>query len=165
MLINGVKRVIARPTSTIFWSNRTVYPEGFVSAVLSSSDGAPVNSAQYQYNYYFTVLHNIADHLNEAKRSKQDFITAIRELRANGWRVMFVRLPISDEMLQLENTMPPELQFEALVTALGVPFVDYTKRMTKLETADGSHLTPQSARRFAPILTSDILKLQYRNDP
>jgi hypothetical protein len=162
LFMDDIRKALVRPAGVIFWSSRTVYPEGFVGAVLSSSDGAPVNSAQYQFNYYSTVLHNIALHSNEANRAKQNFIATVGELRANGWRVMIIRLPIGDELLALEKAIPPQLQFEAIADALGVPFVDFTKGATTLESADGSHLTPQSARRFAPMLASEIRRLLYK---
>ena len=98
ILLNDIKKLV-HPTRTVFWAHRTVYPEGFVNAVLSSSDGTPVNSAQYQLNYYSEIFHNIEEHLEKARFAREDFLGTVGKLRSNGWQILLVRLPVGREML------------------------------------------------------------------
>ena len=85
----------------------------------------------------------------------------IRDAENSGWRVVLVRFPLGSHLRQLEDSLPTELDASTLARELRIPYLDYSgdSRTAGLATLDGSHMTPVSAREFAPVLASDVASI------
>ncbi len=72
-----------------------------------------------------------------------------------GWEIVGLRLPLSEELFVLEDEALPRGRFVQLFEDLGVPYLDYSKRNDFL-TSDGSHMTVESGRRLCRELSLDL---------
>lgn len=81
----------------------------------------------------------------------------VAELRADGVEFVAVRLPISPQLLAVEEAGLPAAEFEDAFRELGVPYLDYSR--ADYTTTDGSHLTDRSARRFSHRLAREVAAL------
>jgi hypothetical protein len=80
--------------------------------------------------------------------------TGLAALRDEGWRIVCVRLPVSEPVREVEAAgMQPDL-IAAAVARLGLPFLDYYE--ADFETGDGSHLYPAEGRRMSARLARDL---------
>lgn len=142
----------------ITWLSRQCFDDGFVNGRLGRDDGMPVDAEEYQFEYYTEIVHRIQGHRSGALQRKAGLENALREAQAAGWNVAIVRFPLGDHLRQLEDTLPVDLAPFTIASDVGVPYVDYTRdqRTSAFATLDGSHLAPESARKFATILAEDM---------
>lgn len=147
--------------SKCYWGARTVFAEGFVNGTLVCNDGLPFDKAQKQLDYYRSILTSREFKGPATAQRKATLFKKIRQLQADGWRIVMVRLPIGPRMRQIDESIATDLQGSAVAAELGVPFVDYLSSLAAADilTQDESHLTPDSARRIAPILAADMMRI------
>lgn len=139
------------------WLSRTLFPGGFVNAVGGYNDGSP---RIRDLGYYQIVFDAMRKNPEQYNLKKQELKHVIRQAEAMGWEVIFIRLPIGDNMLKLEYTLPEFLHPEKIATELSVPFIDYEANPETADLpSDESHLKPDSVRKMAPILVRDIARL------
>jgi hypothetical protein len=153
--------LLTKETHKKYWASRTVFPDGFVNGQLLSSDGKPFDVAQYQLDYYASIiLGNSPAHLDEANRNRKSFIDLVEYFNARNWQVVLIRLPIGKRMRALESKLPEAFKPESLAADLKLTFIDYNQdpRTQNFETLDESHLTPHAARAFASILATDLMR-------
>lgn len=84
----------------------------------------------------------------------------ISYLQQHG-RVFLIRIPVSEEMLQVETAFQPG--FDALMATMAqkysVPYLNYTASGINFKTIDGNHLYKTSAQEFSRKVAADILRL------
>ena len=141
-------------TKRLGWFTRTIYRDGFVTAEARYNDGS---ERVTDVGYYQQLFQNIRRDVVYYNTRKHKTISAIFEAQGSGWTVILVRFPIGEEMLNLEKQLPKYFQPERVASEMSSPFIDYTTdhRISHLST-DESHLHPDSAREFAPILAQDM---------
>jgi hypothetical protein len=76
-------------------------------------------------------------------------------------RVVFVRIPVSPEMEEIEESYYPD--FEAQITLFaerqGIPYLNYFHLNDSMYFTDGNHLHRESAKKFSKILGADLKKV------
>lgn len=139
---------------------RSVDPDGFVEAHLGTAHGDALDPRAYALDNYRRLFKEVFDRPVAARLRLLHIRQCVDAARQRGWRVAMIRLPISAEMLALENQFPTDLQFDRVADFLGVWARDYTRdpRARFFATVDGSHLTPDAARAFAPVLAEDLAR-------
>ena len=82
--------------------------------------------------------------------------------QARKWQIVMIRLPVGTQMREVEDKLPEALKPARLAAELHLPFIDYNQdaRTRDFKTLDESHLTPDSARKIAPILAADLARLR-----
>jgi hypothetical protein len=94
----------------------------------------------------------------ELPRDRQDTLERVGELLTglvdDGWVVVCVRLPVSDELRAIEELALPSSAFSDLCAALGVRYLDYSA--APYSTRDGSHLLAPDAARFTERLVDEL---------
>jgi hypothetical protein len=70
-------------------------------------------------------------------------------------------------MREIDESIAADLQGAVVAAELGVPFIDYLTdpKAANIGTQDESHLTPDSARRLAPILAADLMRISNTLQP
>ena len=147
--------------SNCYWGSRTVFAEGFVNGTLVCNDGLPFDKAKKQLDYYRSILTSGEFKGPATAQRKVSLLKKIRQLQADGWRVVIVRLPLGPRMRQIDESIATNLRGAIVADELGVPFIDYPTSPAAADfiTQDESHLTPDSARRIAPILAADLMQI------
>jgi hypothetical protein len=145
-------------TPKIDWISRTKFSDGFFSATLCSNNNSVINLGQYQVKSYQEGIAKKLEQPEELKIRREEIIEIIRKAQRLGWTVVLVRLPIGENMEKVENQLPAEFRPEAIAKELSLRFIDYNHSMIPADivTVDESHLTPDSARKFAVILAKDL---------
>lgn len=94
----------------------------------------------------------------------QSFIETIDFLKQRG-DVLIVRMPLTSEMLALENKKWKnfDAQFDSIAKAKNVPFLNYSQKELSFKTYDGTHLISESAQEFTRLLSEDIKKVISTN--
>lgn len=97
--------------------------------------------------------------LREATRKQRSTATyelfeVMRGLVSDGWQLVCVRLPLSPQLLRIEEAAFPSSLFVQLCDKLGVPFLDYS--LSDYATHDGTHLAAGDAARFSADLAAEI---------
>jgi hypothetical protein len=147
----------------IDWHSRKVLEPGFVNATLCSNDKSVVDAAEYQLDYYRSIIDKIAKDPGRAKQRMEDLVGLLRHCRETGWQVIVVRFPIGKRMLAVEEGLPEELGFEAFSRRIFVNAYDYRMdtRVAALPTIDESHLSPESAVAFSSVLADDFARNSF----
>jgi hypothetical protein len=149
-----------------YWSSRTVFPEGFVNGTRVCGGSLLFDRSQSQLDTYRSVFSS-QEFKSSAALRKATILKKIRQLQADGWRVVMVRLPLGPRMRQIDESIAADLQGPAVAAQLGVPFIDYLSdpNAADIRTQDESHLTPDSARRLVPILAADLMRISSTPRP
>ena len=149
-----------------YWSSRTVFPEGFVNGTRVCGGGRPFDKSLAQLDTYRSIFSS-RQFTSSAELRKRALIGKIRQLQADGWRVVMLRLPLGPRMRQVDESIAADLQGAVIAAELGVPFIDYVSdpRAAEVRTQDESHLTPDSALRLAPILAADLVRIKDTPQP
>ena len=95
--------------------------------------------------------------LEEYQESCREIASQLARLREDGWKVVCVRLPVSDGLHELELRYVSDQSFEELCREAGVPYLDYSKY--EGVTRDGSHLIQAEAVEFTRLLANDLKQL------
>ena len=142
------------------WVHRTVFADGFVNGTLGTNNGAALDPAAFQLEYFQQFVREVRQNLTDTRKRKAEFLDVLHRARANGWTVVLVRFPIGARMRHVEADLPSDLQPAAVAADLEVPLLDYNTdpRTSGFATLDESHLTPDSARALAPILARDVVR-------
>jgi len=150
-----------RVAGSVNFVHRTAFDDGFVNATLATNIGTPVDNAAFQLAFYRRMIAGLSADAANARKRRARVSEIVRSGRALGWRVVLVRLPLGAAVREVEAGLPQDLQADALAKALDVPFVDYATdpRTAAFDTLDGSHLTPEAARAFAPIMAGDLYRM------
>lgn len=83
----------------------------------------------------------------------------LRELSMQGWEIVCFRVPISPELLEVENRLFAPRLYEEFCQRAKVPFLDHSA--DDYLTYDGSHLTLEEARRFSRVLARELEELGW----
>lgn len=162
-------RLAGKPNPEVYWSDRTEYRDGLVSAHLKRNDGSPLRPDEYELDYYGTVCGELNANDPEVAERRSTILAEIAAARNDGWRVVLVRAPIGQRMLATEAVVPASLFALRVAADAHIPFWDYQHdvRLGMMTTLDESHLTPESARRFSRVLAEDVNArlLQSRTSP
>ncbi len=78
----------------------------------------------------------------------------LRGLARDGWEFVCVRLPLSRQLLRIEERAYPSAFFDQLCSNLEVPFLDYSR--SEYDTHDGTHLAADDSARFSADLASTL---------
>ena len=142
----------------VIWYGRTVFPEGFVRVKGRYNDGSVFDQRSWTLNAYRKMFDSLNKERDSYTKRKVELAQIIQEAREAGWKILLLRLPVGQEMLKLEGDLPKELSFAQVVAELGLPCLDYQAdpRMEHFTTVDESHLTSESAREIAMLLSQDI---------
>jgi len=144
-------------TLSFGWFSRTLFPEGFVNAKRGYNVGTILPP---DIGYYAGLFNKIVANPDYYFVQKEKTIQIIKEAKMLGWDVIFIRLPIGEEMRKIEDLLPSELAPEQIAARLNVSFIDYdSDPRTKDLPTDESHLVPDSARTMSLILAQDLSKL------
>lgn len=157
-----MKRLFGRrpPSPAPVWASRTVHPEGFVEARLGMSDGAPIDAAAFQIDYYRHVVDRIAAAPDAAEARLAAVETRLAGLRAQGVCVGLMRLPVGAPMLEVERTLPERFRFRALADRLAVPAFDFMASGESFATWDNSHVRPEVAVAIAPRIADFVARVR-----
>ncbi len=136
------------------WFSRIRYPEGFVNSFGRNNDGSVCVPDPA---YYRKLFQKIKTRPEYALHRRKKIIQKIHRATNAGWKVIMVRMPVGEEMRQLETTLPEDFKPEKFAGQVGLYYKDYTRdpRTMNLLT-DGSHLVPDSARMMTKTLSSDF---------
>lgn len=86
---------------------------------------------------------------------EEEFIRLVRLLQPRG-DVCAVRMPVSEEMAQLEDDVLPDFSYKMkeIAQRLQIPFFDFMH--TPFKTNDGTHLSQAEGDRFSTMLADSI---------
>ena len=89
------------------------------------------------------------DRRTQPQRSQglREAFELLHGLREDGWDVLCIRLPISEQLLAVEQDLFGGWQFETLCRRARVGYLDFTS--LSYPTVDGSHLTAAGATAFS----------------
>ncbi len=153
------------PVQDVIFFNR-----GYVSGVRRLdgrfNDGTPFDMRTYQllaYRKMFSFMRN-ESHLHAKRR--EELVSLVGRARAQGWRILLIRIPIGDTLYAMEAALPEDVHLEYTARVLDIPLLDYQHdvRTQHLQTLDDSHLTPQSAQEMARILAEDLAQVLPADD-
>ncbi|MFY0599382.1 MAG: hypothetical protein JXR03_06900 [Cyclobacteriaceae bacterium] len=110
-----------------------------------------------------SVLRNYEERILAGVKTSSErirsFMETIEFLKENGSAVV-VRLPVTEEMLQLENDIAPNFNYtiDSICKTLQVDFWDFSKTHSKYKFTDAHHLFKESSKEFTKNLASKMLK-------
>ncbi len=109
----------------------------------------------------------LAEMLKSEQEQIERAVKAVRQLRAHGVRVLFIRLPSDGEYLKYEERFYPRTRsWDGLIRATGAPgiyFADYPQ-LTGYYLPEWSHLTRAEAERFTAAIYP-LIEEQFRRMP
>lgn len=116
------------------------------------------NSADDDQPYYRRLL---GPETREQRAERLRALEAeLRALRAAGWEIVCVRLPIAPTMRAVENEAFERTEFDALCRRVGLPYFDDIE--AEYPTSDSSHLTPAAARAYSASFAARLDELGWR---
>jgi len=102
-------------------------------------------------------------HYTPSERRLNALENTIQLLQSHG-TVVLVRMPIMNQMLEIENQLMPKFDvvLQALANQTQTVYLNYSNTTAKYEFTDGHHLTVDSGKQFSEHLASELLLLQTR---
>jgi hypothetical protein len=149
-------------TKRIAWFSRTVFYDGFINAEQGWNSGSKMVVDISPYQKMFQQLRNNLPHY---KKRMDKTYNAIRKAKRLGWKVILIRIPIGDRLMELEADLPESLRPKRVASQLSLPFIDYSSDpRTSDIPREESHLKPAGARKLSMILAHDMSRLLMSNE-
>lgn len=94
-----------------------------------------------------------------------DYLKKTIQLLQNHGKVLLVRMPIDNRMLELENQLSEG--FDSIIIELSEDvnssYINGTAYNSDYKTTDANHLTIASGKKFSRFIADSIIKLRYNN--
>ena len=102
-----------------------------------------------------SVYRKMADNYAYSPESEREIISLVQRLQPRG-DIYMVRMPVSGEMVQLEDSIMPDFtaKMRNIAAQLDISFFDFIRNPFK--TNDGTHLSQAEGDRFSTMLADSI---------
>jgi len=87
--------------------------------------------------------------------TRDNVVALLRGLVADGFEIVCLRMPVSEELRTIEESVFAQADLAALARDAGVAYLDYSRG--EYRSRDGSHLLADDARRFSRVVAEDLL--------
>lgn len=99
---------------------------------------------------------------NDIKKRIPELEKEIITMKNIGWKIICIRIPISQSLLKIENSYFEGDIFGLLCKKTGVDYLDYST--ADFIAHDGSHLSMKEAGKFSSRLAKDLIDHQFISD-
>lgn len=165
-LIQSPNNKLNNKEPDVGWTDRNIYPEGFVQARLVGPGNKPIDSSAFQLHFYDGIIKQIIQNQPAAIKKREAMINTLQEAKSKGWNIILIRLPVGPNMRQLENKLPQTFQPEVLAQQLDIPYIDFQNFFQENTTVDQSHiksnLVPQITETVIQKILSDFICRSYK---
>lgn len=99
----------------------------------------------------------LVEEREQNRAALQRVVDQLAQLRDDGWDLVCVRIPISPELLAVEELGLPSAWITEAVEGAGLRYLDWSAR--DYPTDDGSHLTGPACEEFSAALAAELARL------